>query len=185
MIKTILYTMFLTLSAIVFSLYLAAKSGMAILGYTLLTPAKSAAYASSAAAVQKLSAVKKRAVARKSKVTQRFTKRAGKRLAASAAAAATVGTAAVIATVSVIEADDYCDELAEIQTEIDLLNDQQTQFDKRQCLDQAKEEMSSSVAALWDKFKLNVGESIDWFRNKWRNFLDQGEAEDTPERISA
>jgi len=185
MIKTIFYTMFLTVTAIVFALYLVAQSGMAILGYTLLSPAKSAAYASSAAAVQKLSAVKKRAVARKSKVTKRFAKRAGKRLAASAAAAATVGTAAVIATVSVIEADDYCDELQEIQTEIDLLNEQQSSFDKSECIDQAKSEMSSAISSLWDKFKLNVGESIDWFRERWQEFLDEDETEDTPTRISA
>ena len=137
MIKVILMSISATLLAVAFTASMFLNS---ILGVFGLASTSIQTLNNLQESKQIIDKVKKRHKVKKRNVSKRFTKRAGRRIAASAVSAATIGTAAVVVAVATIEVIDYCDDKEEIHNDENLLFKSDEKFDYDECLNEAEED---------------------------------------------
>jgi hypothetical protein len=150
MIKTILLTVSVTLAVVGF---VASMFLNTILGAFSLTATSIAAMNSlqvSQGIVQKM---KDRNKDKKLDLAKQFVKRSSKRVGATASAAATTIPGVAVVAVAIVstglEVSHYCDQQRELQSDSNILDGTNIDFDTKQCLEAAKED----AKAIWEEVK--------------------------------
>lgn len=157
MLKAIIITVFLTVSAIGMMISLLFKSFLGTFGFAVTSLDTLNNLRQSQYIVEKM---KSRHESKKVRATKRFINKSGKKVAATALAASTIGTAAAVITVASFEVDDYCQEKRELQDDENILLGTDSPFDFNRCVEEAHNDSKKIVQDTMKDFSETVSTKV-------------------------
>lgn len=145
MIKTVLITFSVTISAVILAFSIFMNAILGLFGLTATTIDALLELKRSAMIVEHM---KTKHQQKKLKAPKKFATRMVGRVVSNSAAAFTIGTVAVIFVTATHETMQYCEEKKELNDEANILYGTEIVFDNYQCINEAKEESNTILSEM-------------------------------------